>query len=71
VTDIPRMPDGRPVPSVLTTKEAAEFLRISRSGLDALRGAGRIRAFGNRNGIKFYREELIHYVETETATNAK
>jgi hypothetical protein len=59
------------VPSVLTTKEALEFLRMSRSGLDQLRGAGRIRAFGSRNGVKFYREELIRYIEHETATNAR
>lgn len=71
MTDIPRMPDGRAVPSVLTTKEALEFLRMSRSGLDQLRGAGRIRAFGSRNGMRFYREELIRYVEHETTHNAK
>jgi len=61
----------KPSSPLLTTKEAADFLRVSEASIRRWADAGKLKCYyvGDRGERRFMREDLLAYLQTNRPNN--
>ncbi len=67
----PRSEAMKPSSPLLTTKEAADFLRVSEASIRRWADAGKLKCYyvGDRGERRFMREDLLAYLQTNRPNN--